>query len=120
MRLLLLTALLGALVLTPSAAAWTWPTQGDLLQPFSFDPSRPYAAGQHRGIDVAGAAPSLSASDVNASAAAAPAEPTPAPAGSTASQEPAGDATPASNAAVASSSPHDVAAIPPAPAPAHP
>ncbi len=42
-----------ALVLPPSAAqAWTWPVDGPLLRPFSFDRAHPYAAGQHRGIDL--------------------------------------------------------------------
>src|SRR5437879_13619186 len=36
----------------PSAGAWTWPVTGPVLQGFSFDPAHPYAAGQHRGIDV--------------------------------------------------------------------
>ena len=44
-----------ALVLVPAAGAWTWPSDGAVLQPFSFDPAHPYAAGQHRGIDVGGA-----------------------------------------------------------------
>src|SRR5205085_2258881 len=43
-------------VIAMSAAAWTWPADGLVLQPFAFDPAHPYAAGQHRGIDVAGAA----------------------------------------------------------------
>ncbi len=42
-----------ALVAVPSAAAWTWPLGGEVLRPFSLGPD-PYAAGQHRGIDVAG------------------------------------------------------------------
>ena len=36
------------------AGAWTWPADGPVLQPFSFDPEHPKAPGQHRGIDVAG------------------------------------------------------------------
>jgi len=40
------------LVLAPLAGAWTWPVHGPVLQAFSFDPAHPYAAGQHRGIDV--------------------------------------------------------------------
>jgi hypothetical protein len=43
-----------ALVFVPAAAAWTWPAAGDVVQQYSFDPAHPYAAGQHRGIDVAG------------------------------------------------------------------
>jgi hypothetical protein len=42
--------------LAPAAGAWTWPSSGAVLQPFVFDSAHPYAAGQHRGIDVAGAA----------------------------------------------------------------
>src|SRR5581483_279235 len=50
----LLFVLLAALASAPAAYAWTWPADGRVLAPFSFDPSAPYAAGQHRGIDVAG------------------------------------------------------------------
>src|SRR4051812_30962967 len=42
--------------LAPAAGAWTWPSSGGVVQPFVFDPAHPYAAGQHRGIDVAGPA----------------------------------------------------------------
>jgi hypothetical protein len=41
------------MVLVPCASAWTWPVHGPVLETFSFDPSHPYAAGQHRGIAVA-------------------------------------------------------------------
>src|SRR3954454_17530420 len=54
-RLLPATAILLALLLTPLAGAWTWPTDGIVLRPFSLGDD-PYAGGQHRGIDVAGAA----------------------------------------------------------------
>ena len=37
----------------PPALAWTWPADGPVLRAFSFGDD-PYAAGQHRGIDVAG------------------------------------------------------------------
>jgi hypothetical protein len=40
-----------ALVLAPSATAWSWPCEGAVLRPFSLVDD-PYAAGQHRGIDV--------------------------------------------------------------------
>ena len=43
------------LVLAGAAAAWTWPTEGAVVQAFSFDHAHPYTAGQHRGVDVAGA-----------------------------------------------------------------
>ena len=36
----------------PPALAWTWPVDGPVLQAFVFGDD-PYAAGQHRGIDVA-------------------------------------------------------------------
>ena len=51
-RFLLL--LLAALAVAPTAGAWTWPVDGPVLQPFSFDPLHPYAPGQHRGVDVVG------------------------------------------------------------------
>ncbi len=37
---------------TPAAYAWSWPVQGPVVQPFSYDESNPYAPGQHRGIDI--------------------------------------------------------------------
>jgi Peptidase family M23 len=40
------------LVWTPAAYAWSWPVQGKVLQPFSYDEAHPYAAGQHRGVDI--------------------------------------------------------------------
>ena len=54
-RAILGLALLALVVLAPSASAWTWPLRGDVLRPYSLGPD-PYAAGQHRGVDVAGAA----------------------------------------------------------------
>ena len=54
-RVILGLALLALVVLAPSASAWTWPLRGDVLRPYSLGPD-PYAAGQHRGVDVAGAA----------------------------------------------------------------
>ena len=41
------------LVLSAPAAAWSWPADGAVLRPFGLGPD-PYAAGQHRGIDVGG------------------------------------------------------------------
>ena len=38
----------------PPALAWTWPVDGPVLRPFSLGDD-PYAAGQHRGMDVAAA-----------------------------------------------------------------
>ncbi|HEY3549839.1 MAG TPA: peptidoglycan DD-metalloendopeptidase family protein [Gaiellaceae bacterium] len=40
------------LVWVPAASAWSWPVSGPVLQPFSYDESDPYAAGQHRGVDI--------------------------------------------------------------------
>ena len=45
-------AVLCALALPASAQAWTWPVDGPVLRPFSFDHAHPYAAGQHRGVDL--------------------------------------------------------------------
>ncbi len=54
MRLLILgSALLVSLGIAPSAMAWTWPLGGPVLRPYSLGPDA-YAAGQHRGVDVAG------------------------------------------------------------------
>jgi hypothetical protein len=57
LRLLLLilkttAVVLVVLVWAPAAYAWSWPVQGPVLQPFSYDESHPYASGQHRGIDI--------------------------------------------------------------------
>ncbi len=49
-----LLVIIAALAVTGPARAWTWPASGPVLMPFSFDPNHPYAAGQHRGIDVGG------------------------------------------------------------------
>src|SRR5215203_3400119 len=54
-RLLLAIATALALAVAPAAGAWTWPTDGEVLQSFVFDVAHPYASGQHRGVDVAGA-----------------------------------------------------------------
>ena len=37
---------------TPAAYAWSWPVQGPVLQPFAYDEAHPYAADQHRGVDI--------------------------------------------------------------------
>lgn len=52
-RLALVLFTVIGLVAVPSAAAWTWPLGGPVLRPYSLGPD-PYAAGQHRGIDVSG------------------------------------------------------------------
>ena len=53
-RLLIVGAAgLAALALSSSAGAWSWPAEGDVLRPFALGGDA-YAAGQHRGIDVAG------------------------------------------------------------------
>lgn len=49
-RLVLL--LLVSLAWAPAAYAWSWPVRGPVLQPFAYDEAHPYAAGQHRGIDI--------------------------------------------------------------------
>ena len=54
-RFALVLALLAVLFVTPQASAWSWPLRGDVLRPYSLGPD-PYAAGQHRGVDVAGSA----------------------------------------------------------------
>jgi hypothetical protein len=48
----LVLLLLLLVVCVPSAGAWTWPVAGPVLQGLSFDHAHPYAAGQHRGIDI--------------------------------------------------------------------
>ncbi|HKU57727.1 MAG TPA: M23 family metallopeptidase [Gaiellaceae bacterium] len=45
-------ALIAFLIWTPAAYAWSWPVQGPVLKPFSYDAAHPYASGQHRGIDI--------------------------------------------------------------------
>ena len=47
------TVLSAALGLAPAAGAWTWPLGGNVLRPYSLGADA-YAAGQHRGVDVAG------------------------------------------------------------------
>src|SRR6266567_112295 len=49
---LLIAAAAAALIVPASALGWTWPVAGPVLIGFSFDPAHPYAAGQHRGIDI--------------------------------------------------------------------
>lgn len=51
--LLKLTTIAAAfLIWVPVAQAWSWPVQGPVLQKFDYDSAHPYAAGQHRGIDI--------------------------------------------------------------------
>jgi hypothetical protein len=38
-----------------NAEGWTWPLAGPVITPYLNDNSRPYAAGMHRGIDIAAA-----------------------------------------------------------------
>jgi hypothetical protein len=53
-RLLVLAAAgLAALATTGTAAAWSWPADGDVLRPFTLGGDA-YAPGQHRGVDVGG------------------------------------------------------------------
>ena len=57
MLLRLTTIVVVFLLWVPVAQAWSWPVQGPVLRAFSYDEAHPYAAGQHRGIDIgAGAA----------------------------------------------------------------
>lgn len=51
---LALVAAFAALIAAPSAAAWTWPSDGPVHREFVLV-ANPYAGGQHRGIDVGGA-----------------------------------------------------------------
>src|SRR6478672_1625620 len=51
MRRALIIVCAVALAVVPSAAAWTWPVKGPVLQKFTMGDD-PYAAGQHRGIDI--------------------------------------------------------------------
>src|SRR5437867_2357725 len=55
MRRALVASLFAALVVVPAGYAWTWPTDGPVLKPFVFGDD-PYAAGQHRGVDIGGRA----------------------------------------------------------------
>jgi hypothetical protein len=48
----LATLLAVFLLWAPAAYAWSWPVQGPVVQPFSYDEAHPYAAGQHRGVDI--------------------------------------------------------------------
>jgi hypothetical protein len=52
MLLKLTTVVVVFLVWVPVASAWSWPVHGPVLQAFSYDETHPYAAGQHRGIDI--------------------------------------------------------------------
>src|SRR5437763_11845816 len=51
MRRALIAAVIAVLVFTPPAAAWTWPADGPVVEKFKLGDD-PYAAGQHRGIDI--------------------------------------------------------------------
>ena len=52
MRRLVVIAACAVACPVTAADAWTWPVDGPVLRPFSFDPAQPYAAGQHRGVDI--------------------------------------------------------------------
>jgi hypothetical protein len=54
----LLPVLIALQVGVQPALAWTWPVDGPVLRPFVLGDD-PYAAGQHRGIDIGAAAGSL-------------------------------------------------------------
>jgi len=51
MRLILIAAAVFSLLVPARALCWSWPVSGPVLRSFSFG-SDPYAAGQHRGIDI--------------------------------------------------------------------
>jgi len=51
-RVVVLLIICACALPAPVARAWTWPVDGPVLRPFSFDRAHPYAAGQHRGIDL--------------------------------------------------------------------
>src|SRR3954463_8868831 len=51
MRRALIVVAAAALVIVPTAGAWTWPVRGPILQKFVLGDD-PYAAGQHRGVDI--------------------------------------------------------------------
>ena len=53
MRLLPPAVAAAAMLIVPAPAlGWSWPVHGSVLTVFSFDRQHPYAAGQHRGIDI--------------------------------------------------------------------
>ena len=56
-RRLLATAVLTFLAFlataSPALGAWTWPLRGEVITPY-LNGDNPYAAGQHRGVDIAG------------------------------------------------------------------
>src|SRR4051794_18679400 len=54
MRALVFMIAVAALAGAPPALGWSWPVAGPVLMPFSVG-SDPYAAGQHRGIDIGAA-----------------------------------------------------------------
>jgi hypothetical protein len=56
LRAVLIAALLGSPAVAPAraAAGWRWPVAGEVITPYR-NGDDPYAAGQHRGIDIAGA-----------------------------------------------------------------
>ena len=54
MRRLLITLAAFLLLATPAHASWSWPVRGDVITPYR-NGDNPYAAGQHRGIDIAAA-----------------------------------------------------------------
>src|SRR5688500_13155656 len=56
MRWRALVAVVGGLLAAAPAQAWTRPADGPVPRPVSLSPPDPYAGGQHRALDVAGAA----------------------------------------------------------------
>jgi murein DD-endopeptidase MepM/ murein hydrolase activator NlpD len=54
-RMVVVALALGALVLPAGARALSWPSSGVVLRPFEVGPN-PYAASEHRGVDIGGPA----------------------------------------------------------------
>ncbi len=53
LRVVVAFLLLMAVGASPAEAAWRWPLRGEVRRPFAVTADQPYAAGQHRGVDLA-------------------------------------------------------------------
>ena len=58
MKKAILACAIAALISTAPAGAWSWPAEGQVLRPFSLG-ENPFAAGHHRGVDIAAPSGSL-------------------------------------------------------------
>src|SRR5436190_756585 len=124
-----LTVFLLSLVFAPPAVAadWIWPVRGEVITPYR-NGADPYAAGQHRGIDIAApvAAPVVAATAYRDPLSLLPPLPAPSPApDSPAAPAPAPAHAPSPVPPAAAPSPAPAGAAPaaapaPTPAPAHP